>query len=155
MKILVVTGGFALPFTAYFLYLSGRCVQVRLRDKKWIGDDSSKQDGETPSGESAAPQNSDKYNDLQVSTRAHANFAENVPLAFILAGLVELNGGNRKVVSGTLGALFVLRVLHADLGVLKPGSMAAGRPIGYYGTCGVLGALAGYSAWLVREYWGL
>lgn len=150
-----MTGAFALPFTAYFLYLSGRCVEVRLRDKHWIGDDSSKKDGDAPSGQSVKSSKGDKYNDLQVSTRAHANFAENVPLAFILAGLIELNGGNRKVLTGTLGTLFVLRVLHADFGLMKPGSMATGRPIGYYGTCGVLGAMAGYSAWLAREYWEL
>lgn len=150
-----MTGAFALPFTAYFLYLSLRCVQIRLRDEHWLGDDSSKKDSDSPSGKSVVPKQSGAYNDLQVSTRAHANFAENVPLAFILAGVAELNGANRKVLTGTLSILFVLRVLHADFGLTGAGSMATGRPIGYFGTCGLMGALAGYSAWLVKGYWGI
>lgn len=127
---------------------------MRLRDEHWIGDDSSKKDGDSPSGKSVVPKEANKYNDLLVATRAHANFAENVPLAFIIAGLAELNGANRRVLTSALGALFVFRVLHADAGLIRPGSMSGGRPIGYFGTCGVLGALAGYSAWLVRGYWG-
>ncbi|KAJ4420659.1 hypothetical protein N0V82_004224 [Gnomoniopsis sp. IMI 355080] len=154
-RLLPVTGAFALPFTAYFLYLSGRCVQYRLRDEHWIGDDSSKKDSDSPSGKSVVATQGDKYNDLLVSTRAHANFAENVPLAFILAALAELNGANRKVLTGAMTILFALRVLHADFGLIRPGSMAVGRPVGYFGTAGVLGALAGYSAWLAKDFWGL
>lgn len=150
-----MTGTFALPFTAYFLYLSARVVQIRLRDEHWIGDDSSKKDSDSPSGKAVAPKTAGSYNDLLVATRAHSNFAENVPLAFILAGVAELNGANRKVLAATLSTLFALRVLHADFGLISVGSMARGRPVGYFGTVGVLGALAGYSAWLVREYWGL
>lgn len=29
-----------------------------------------------------------------------------------------------------------------------------GRPIGFFGTQGFLAAMAGYSAWLVKGYWG-
>lgn len=130
-------------------------MQYRLRDEHWIGEDSSKKDSNSPSGKSVVANQGDKYNDLLVSTRAHANFAENVPLAFILAALAEINGANRKVLSGALATLFALRVLHADFGLIRPGSMAAGRPIGYFGTAGLMGALAGYSAWLVRDFWGL
>lgn len=130
-------------------------MQVRLRDKHWIGEDSSKKDADSPSGEAVVRQDSAKYNDLQVAARAHSNFAENVPLAFILAGIAELNGANRRLLTGALSTLLVARVLHADFGLVRAGSMSAGRPIGYYGTCGVLGALAGYSAYLVRDYWGL
>ncbi|CAN8098218.1 unnamed protein product [Discula destructiva] len=154
-RLLPITGAFALPFTAYFLYLSGSCVRLRIRDEHWIGEDSSKKDSDSPSGTSTVAKHGGKYNDLQVATRAHANFAENVPLAFILAGVAELNGANRRVLTAALGALFALRVLHADFGLIRQGSMAAGRPIGYFGTCGVLGGLAGYTAWLVKDFWGL
>lgn len=87
-----------------------------MRDKHWIGDDSSRKDATSPSGKSVAPSQPGTYNGLLTATRAHANFAENVPLAFILAG--------------ALGILFVLRVLHADFGVTMPGSLALRRPVG-------------------------
>lgn len=137
-------------------------MQIRLRDEHWIGEDSSKKDADSPNSANsgnnnkaaAAPRRPGAYNDLLVATRAHANFAENVPLAFLLAGVAELNGANRRVLTAALAALLALRVLHADLGLVRPGSIAAGRPVGYFGTCGVLGGLAGYGAWLVKEAWG-
>lgn len=150
-----MTGAFALPFTAYYLWLASRCVKYRMRDEHWVGEDSSKKDTDSPSGKSTVASEPSKYNDLLTATRAHANFSENVPLAFILAALAELNGANRKALSGVLGSLFVLRVLHADFGLARPGSLAAGRPIGFVGTCGVLSGLAVYSAWLVKGYWGM
>jgi len=141
-KMLPITGTFALPFTAYFIFLSGRVVKQRLNDEHFIGNDSSK----TPEQK--------KYNPLVIATRCHENFAENVPLAFLLAAVAELNGANRKVLTGALGALLTLRVLHAEFGLRGPDAMSAGRPIGYFGTLGVLGGLAGYAAFLVKGYWG-
>lgn len=127
---------------------------IRIRDEHWIGEDSSNKVEGSPSGKTAVAKESGKYNDLQVATRAHANFAENVPLAFILAAAAELNGASRKVLTGALGVLFALRVVHAELGLIRPGSMSAGRPVGYFGTNGVLAGLAGYGAYLVKGYWG-
>jgi hypothetical protein len=34
------------------------------------------------------------------------------------------------------------------------GGNAIGRPLGYIGSMGILAGLAGYSAYLVRGYWG-
>lgn len=83
------------------------------------------------------------------------NFAENVPLALALAGIVELNGGSRKVLTAALSVLFVARVLHAELGIMTKGHQGIGRPAGHFGTQGVIAGLAGYAAYLVKGYWGL
>jgi uncharacterized membrane protein YecN with MAPEG domain len=95
---------------------------------------------------------------LEIASRCHANFIENVPLAFIFLTICELNGGNRKYLNYVMGLLFALRVAHADGGLrLKGrfGTCGVGRPMGYYGSCGVIGGLAGYAGWLVKGYWGI
>ncbi|KAF7538067.1 hypothetical protein G7054_g3278 [Neopestalotiopsis clavispora] len=140
--LLPVTGSFAAPFAAYFSFLSLRVVSNRLNDKQYLGESSSK----TP-----ADQHSNK---LFLSARAHTNFAENVPLAFVLAAVAELNGGNRKILTGALSALLTFRILHTELGIMKPQGMGRGRPIGYFGTVGTILGLAGYAAFLVKDYWG-
>ena len=127
------------------MFLSTRVVRQRLKDEHYIGDDSSKASSETPNG----------YNALVIATRCHQNFVENVPLAFLLAAIVELNGGDRRILTGALGTLFGLRILHSELGRQGTDAMAQGRPIGYFGTIGVIGALAGYASYLVKGYWGL
>lgn len=139
-----MTGTFALPFTAYYSLLSLRTVRERLEKRLYLGDTSS-----TAGSDSHAF----KDDKLYLLTRAHTNFVENVPLAFILATLAEVNGGNRKVLSWFLGSFFVLRVLHADFGILQQG-MGGGRSIGYWGSVGLLSAMAGYATFLVKGYWG-
>lgn len=91
---------------------------------------------------------------LFAASRAQMNFAENVPLALALAGIVELNGGSRKVLTWALSALFVARVLHAEFGLLAKNASGMGRPAGHFGTQGVVAVLGGYAAWLVKGYWG-
>ena len=49
---------------------------------------------------------------LFVATHSHANFVENVPMALMLAGLAELNGGDRRVIGTALAGLLVLRIAH-------------------------------------------
>jgi uncharacterized protein len=142
--LIAVTGTFALPFAAYFSLLSYRVVSFRLNDEFYLGDNSSKDPGH--SGQ--------QTNKLFRASRCHSNFVENVPLAFILAALAELNGGDRRYITGALSALFAFRVAHAELGLAKAGGMGNGRPIGYFGTLGVIGGLAGYTAYLVKGYWG-
>lgn len=91
---------------------------------------------------------------LFAATRSQMNFAENVPLALALAGIVELNGGSRRVLTSALSALFVFRVLHAEAGLMTKNSSGMGRPAGHFGTQAVVSVLAGYAAWLVKGYWG-
>lgn len=95
--------------------------------------------------------------DLEVATRSHANFAENVPLAFVLLAIAELNGGNRKVLTVMMSALLVFRVAHVEAGLTvkgKWGDCGIGRPIGFVGTQAVLLGMSGYTASLVKGYWG-
>lgn len=70
----------------------------------------------------------------------------------MLAAFAELNGGNRKTITGLLSALLTLRILHAEAGLIK--GLGIGRPIGYYGTMTTIAGLAGYAAYLVKGYWG-
>jgi uncharacterized membrane protein YecN with MAPEG domain len=95
-------------------------------------------------------------NILPVAIRCHSNFLDTMPLAFIFLTIAELNGGNRKTLNYIMAALFAFRIAHADGGIRlqgKFGDNGIGRPLGYFGSMGVLGGLAGYSAWLVKRYW--
>jgi hypothetical protein len=56
-----------------------------------------------------------------------------------------------------MGVFLAMRVAHADFGLMlkgKFGSNGVGRPIGYFGSTGVVAGLAGYAAYLVNGYWG-
>jgi uncharacterized membrane protein YecN with MAPEG domain len=137
-----ITGTWTLPFTAYLLLLQGRVVAKRIQNEKWIGE----QCGQAAEGHDV--------DSLQLVSRCHNNFIENVPLALLLAGVVELNGGNRKVLNGALGALLLLRILHVEFGLKGPKNIAFGRPVGFFGTQGYMAGMAGYAAYLVKGYWG-
>ncbi|RYP63481.1 hypothetical protein DL771_009274 [Monosporascus sp. 5C6A] len=145
VPLLPVTGSFTLPFALLSSLLSLRVVRYRLADDHFLGDNSAKDGGSAQS---------QKTNKLFRASRCHVNFLENVPMAFILAAVVELNGGNRKALTGALGSLFVLRVLHSEFGLLKEGGKGQGRVVGYLGTLGIQLGLAGYAAYLVKGYWG-
>jgi hypothetical protein len=49
---------------------------------------------------------------LLVAIRSHANFAEYVPLALILIGLIEMRSGPTLLVKILAGALVLARVIH-------------------------------------------
>ncbi|OTB17861.1 hypothetical protein K445DRAFT_315599 [Daldinia sp. EC12] len=136
--LLPITGSFALPFSVYFSFLSTRVVYHRLKDQFFVGDNSSK--------------NNDPNNRLYLATRCHQNFIENVPIALIVAAFAELNGANQKTLSNALTALLTFRILHVELGLIN--GLGLGRPIGYYGTMITTLWLSGYSAYLVKGYWG-
>ena len=51
--------------------------------------------------------------------RSHANFAEYVPLALIVIGLLEASGGSHGLVRALLIALLVARILH-PIGMFAP-----------------------------------
>ncbi|KAF3004763.1 hypothetical protein E8E13_001123 [Curvularia kusanoi] len=132
------TATWALPFTAYYIFLQNRIVYHRLTSATYMGDSIDKTQG-----------TKDK---LYVAGRAQMNFAENVPLAIAIAALAEVNGANRTYLNYALGALLALRISHAEFGLMLKDSMGAGRILGYYGTQGVLLGLAGYTAWLVKDF---
>ena len=140
-----VTGTFTLPLTAYLIMLSYRVVHHRAKNQKWLGD---RHDNAAEVPDSSDP------DPLYLDSRAHCNFLENVPYTVLLATLVELNGGSRKVLSGVLGTFFVLRVLHVEIGLKGKDSIGIGRPLAYFGTLGTMAGLSAWSAYLVKGYWG-
>jgi len=75
--------------------------------------------------------------------RAHANYGENMPLVLILIGLIELAGGDARILWGA-GIVFILaRILHA-FGMDQP-SPSRLRMIGMIGSTLVLIGLAGWA----------
>jgi len=169
--LLPVTGAFALPFTAYFSFLSLRVVGRRVHEKHYVGDtllspsssaaktaaDSSSKSSRSKStststgASSTSPNLAD--NELYTDVRAHMSFIENVPFAFTIAAIAELNGGHPTYLSAALGGLLFFRILHAELGLKQKDAIGNGRPIGYFGTIGTIVGLAAYAAGLTREFW--
>ncbi|MBM4382856.1 MAG: MAPEG family protein [Deltaproteobacteria bacterium] len=56
--------------------------------------------------------------DLLLKIRRHGNWAENVPLALLLIGLLELNGAGSTLLHGLGAALLAARIAH-PLGLKK------------------------------------
>ena len=50
--------------------------------------------------------------ELTVAIRRHANWAEHVPFALLLMGLLELNAGNPTLLHGLGIALVIARIVH-------------------------------------------
>lgn len=67
--------------------------------------------------------------ELQKRMRAHANAVENVPLALILLGGMELNGYNMAVIHGFGSVLVLSRMAHA-WGLSHSGGTSKGRFLG-------------------------
>lgn len=122
------------------MILSNRVITHRINSKKYMGEAL-----DTPSD----------TDPLYLDKRAHDNFLENVPLAFIIAAVAELNGANRKSLSIAMGVLFALRVAHVEMGLKGKDTVGWGRPLGYFGSQAFIGGLAAYGAYLVKGYWGL
>ena len=70
----------------------------------------------------------DNPDTLYLDSRAHNNFIENVPLCFTLAAIAELNGANRKILNYAMATLFVLRLIHVELGLRGKDTVGFGRP---------------------------
>jgi uncharacterized membrane protein YecN with MAPEG domain len=97
---------------------------------------------------------SNEVDPLEVAVRSHSNFIENIPLALLTAAIVELNGGNRKILNGGLAALLLFRIMHVELGLRSANASAPGRLAGHIGTAGFLGGMSAYAAYLIKGYWG-
>ena len=72
-------------------------------------------------------------NDLIVAMRRHANFVEYVPLALIVIGLLEMNGGPALAIHALGAGLVVFRACHA-FGFNADPKPSIGRIIGAAGT---------------------
>lgn len=77
------TATWAAPFAAYYFFLQNRIVYHRITSKTFMGDSIDTSKG--------------VKDPLYVASRAQMNFAENVPLALVIALLAEMNGANRYV----------------------------------------------------------
>jgi uncharacterized protein len=109
-----------------FLVLSYRVIQARGSQKVFMGD----------GGDALVLRR----------MRGQANFAEYVPLALLLAGLLELRGTAGWVLHSLLGALLVGRLLHAySFGFSM--HFVPGRFVGTLLTWGTLGTAAVLCLW--------
>jgi uncharacterized membrane protein YecN with MAPEG domain len=146
-----IAGTWAAPFALYYAVLSGRIVNIRLKAEQYFGDKlptvrlhptsnfppyhlaQLTTPPQTSTATSLSTPSPNTLGDLDIASRCHGNFLENVPLAFIFLTIAELNGGNRKYLNYATGLLLALRVAHADCGLMlkgKFGSNGVGRPVG-------------------------
>ena len=121
---------------------------ARVNSNKYLGHQT---DGAVKDKSASTPSG---YDPLLLLTRCHANFIENVPLCFTLAGIAELNGGNSTYLNYAMAALLVFRVAHVEFGLKRPKSLGIGRPIGYFGTSLWQVFMSMYCAYLVKGYYG-
>ncbi|KAJ9617515.1 hypothetical protein H2204_013701 [Knufia peltigerae] len=149
-KLLPVTGTFAPAFAVYYTVLNFRVSLIRLAEKTALGDSPKTSSG----GSEGKPADHSRHSDLFVACRAQSNFADNVPFALILAAIAELNGANRRVMTASLAALLLFRILHVELGMRMKNAIGSGRRVGYVGTTGFLIGMSSYAAYLVKSYWG-
>jgi uncharacterized membrane protein YecN with MAPEG domain len=95
--------------TILVVFLALRVVQFRFRNKIGLGDGGNQE--------------------MLRRVRAHANAVENMPLALLLLGGMELNGYSPARVHGFGATLFVSRAAHA-WGLSHSGGTSKGRFLG-------------------------
>ena len=131
-----ITSLFALPLSIYYIFLQVRVTMLRIKTQTSLAQTSKSTDSQ------------DEDDPLLAAFRTQANFAENVPLALILAGFAEVNGGDRVVLTTVLSVLSMGRFMHGEFGLMSKGAGGIGRPIGFFSTIGVITSLACYGSWL-------
>ena len=121
MMVTLVTAG---CLGLLYFVLSLRVVQVRMAHKVMLGDG-----GHDP---------------LLSRIRAHANFAEYVPLLLVLMALIEMRTGVTELLTSTGIVLFAVRICHA-IGMARP----APNPFRVAGAAGTWIILVGLSIWAI------
>ncbi len=86
--------------------------------------------------------------DLAERVRIHQNFLEYVPMAIILMGILETNGGNATFLHVFGVVLIVARIAHA-VGLKHDNMGHPGRAIGAGGTALISLVAALYTLWMV------
>jgi uncharacterized membrane protein YecN with MAPEG domain len=86
--------------------------------------------------------------DLAERIRIHQNFLEYVPMAIILMGILETNGGNATFLHVFGVVLIVARIAHA-IGLKHDNMAHPGRAIGAGGTALISLVAALYTLWMV------
>ena len=122
-----ITSFYAALLTLLFLALSVRTLRVRRRLGIAVGDDGNQV--------------------LLRAMRAHANFAEYVPLCLLLAAFVEARGAPAGALHAGLAALLAGRLVHA-YGVSQPSEDFRLRVFGIGVTLTFLGVTASYLAFV-------
>jgi uncharacterized membrane protein YecN with MAPEG domain len=123
MTILPVTLAAAAAAAVLHIWLSARVIAARRPLKIGVGD-----------GGSEA---------VLRRMRAHANFAENMPIFLILLFALELAGGNRTILFVAVVAFVLARIAHG-IG-MDGGSLARLRNVGVITSTLSILALAGYA----------
>lgn len=85
--------------------------------------------------------------ELAERVRVHQNFLEYVPLAVILFGVIELNGGSATFLHAAGVLLILARIAHA-VGLKHDNMAHPGRFIGAAGTALITLVAAGYALWV-------
>lgn len=141
-----MTGTYLAPFAALNFFLSTSVVRARIATETFLEPEVKSSDKKVK-----LTDGSGAVDPVLLTTRLHGNFIENVPFAIAIAAIVELNGGNRKALTYTLGALFASRVSHVI-------GLTAGIPLaragGYFANIGIITGLGVYGAYLSKAYWG-
>jgi len=118
--------------TILVVILGLRVVRFRFRHKIGLGD------GGNP--------------DLQRRVRVHANAIENLPLALLLLGGMELNGYPAGLIHGFGATLFVSRAAHA-WGLSHSSGTSRGRFLGTLFTWLLMLSMALFAIWgFVRQF---
>lgn len=88
-----ITAFYASLLALCYLYLSGLVISIRRRERISLGDGGNE--------------------DLKRVTRAHANFAEYVPITLLLVVCLEINGSYSWAIHSCASMLLFGRILHA------------------------------------------
>lgn len=89
-----------------------------------------------------------KNMELAVRVRVHQNFLEYVPMAIIIMGLIEVNGGSSTFLHSMGIVLIISRIAHA-VGLKHDNMAHPGRTIGAGGTALMSLIAAVYLLWMV------
>lgn len=149
-----VTATYAFPFALLNIGLAAQCLHGRYLTKTYLGQEGAIYKDKPRSTYKGNPTKApaDSFDPLLVATRAHANFNENVPLALIFAGAVELCGGTKTTLAYVLGGLVVARINHA-LGLRW--NVQPMRATGFTGTALIQLVLGGWGTMLGLKAQGL
>ena len=128
--VLPITLTFAGAAAILNIWLAARVSQLRARHKVSIGD----------GGNEA----------LIRRMRAHANYGENMPVVLILIALLELAGGDPRILWGAAILFIITRILHA-FGMDRPHPSKL-RAIGMMGSTLALVVLIGYAIFAVYRH---
>jgi len=129
MQLPTITAAYLAVLALLYAALAIRVVQLRRRNRAGFGDADNAQ--------------------LRSAIRAHAHFAEYVPIIALMAAMLEISGLPAMSVHRLMAALLIARLLHPIGMYAKPGTLQfrVGRTWGMTITMGVMIACAVLILW--------